>query len=85
MTSGPENDRIVALQPGAREESGAGEDLPYAIELWDQQGARVERVIARASSGQLARAIFDSARKEFPDRRITLRRGADSVLDSAKS
>jgi hypothetical protein len=85
MISGPENDKIVALMPGAAGESGTGEDLPYAVELWDQQSANVERVIARAASGQLARAIFDSACKEFPGRRITLRRGAETVLDSAKS
>ena len=85
MRSGPENDKIVALKLGATGESGTGEDLPYAVELWDQQSANVERVIARASSSQLARAIFASARKEFPDRRLTLRRGEETALDTAKS
>jgi len=85
MMSGRENDKIVALQSGAGPDDEGREDLPYAVELWDQQNASVERVIARASSNQLGRAIFGSARKEFPDRRITLRRGAETVLDSASS
>ncbi len=83
--SGREDDRIVALQLSA---SAAAEqkndDLPFAVELWDAEAGKVERVIARASSGQLARAIFSTAREEFPERRITLRRGAETVLDSTK-
>jgi hypothetical protein len=85
MISRGENDKIVALQAASGGENESREDLPYAVELWDQQNANVERAIARASSGQLARAIFDSARKEFPERRITVRRGPETVLDSAKS
>lgn len=59
------------------------ESLPYCIELWDLAATAVERVLARAVSAQLARAIFKAARTEYPDRRITLRRGQRLISDSA--
>jgi uncharacterized membrane protein YhfC len=59
------------------------EMLPYSIELWDSGGQVLERVLARALDAQLARAIFHAARKEHPEGRILLRRGARTVADSA--
>jgi len=58
--------------------------LPHSIELWDDGGATLERVLARALNAQLARAIFQAARKEHPDARILLRRGARTIADSAQ-
>jgi len=78
-----DNDKIVALQGNAAADTQRSEDLPFAVELWDPQNAMVERVIARASNQQLARAIFGSAQKEYPERRITVRRGAETLLDSS--
>lgn len=60
------------------------EELPYRVELWpDGVGDTVERVLARAPNVQRARAIFKAATGEQPDRRITLRRGARVIADSA--
>jgi hypothetical protein len=64
---------LVASQP---------EKLPYSIELWDDAAGALERVLARAIDAQLARAIFQAARKEHPESRILLRRGARVVADS---
>jgi hypothetical protein len=77
------NDRIVkiARQSGAVAQT---ETLPYRIELWDSEGQSLERVLARALSAQLARAIFKAAQKEHPDGRIRLRRGIRTVADSAE-
>jgi hypothetical protein len=58
--------------------------LPYRIELWGTDEREIERVLARAFNAALARAIFKAARSEHPDRRITLRRGARVVADSAQ-
>jgi 3-methyladenine DNA glycosylase AlkC len=44
----------------------------------------LERVLARAFSPQLARAIFRAAQKEHPDQRILLRRGTRTVANSAE-
>lgn len=59
------------------------EELPYRVELWyDGGGEGVERILARAVSAQLARAIFKAAATEHPGRRITLRKDARIVADS---
>ena len=61
------------------------EELPYRVELWhDGVGDTVERVLARALNVQLARAIFRAATGEHPSRRITLRKGARVIADSAR-
>jgi hypothetical protein len=60
------------------------DELPYSIELWHAEDPNaVERVLARASSAQLAHAIFTAARNEHPERRITLQKGSRVVADSA--
>ncbi len=61
---------------------GQSERLPYKIELWDLSRSAVERLLARAISADLARAIFKAAQTEHPGRRITLRRGSTVISDS---
>jgi hypothetical protein len=69
----------------ARTASPPSQELPYRIDLWRADGADgVERVLARAASVQLARAIFKAAQGEYPHRRITLCRGNRIVSDSAE-
>jgi hypothetical protein len=67
--------------------SNPPEDLPYRVELWHDGDARggIERVLARASSVQLARAIFRAAREEHPQRRLTLSQGDQIVEDSQRT
>jgi hypothetical protein len=61
------------------------EELPYSIELWrDGAGGAVERVLARAASSELARAIFKAATTEHPNRRVTLRKGTRTLGDSSR-
>jgi hypothetical protein len=55
--------------------------LPYRVELWDADGGE-RRVLARAASAQLARAIFRAATSEHPEMRITLSRGSQIIADS---
>jgi hypothetical protein len=62
------------------------EELPFRVELWhDGAGESVERLLARAASAPLGRAIFKAALSEHPNRRITLRRGSRVIADSSKS
>jgi hypothetical protein len=61
---------------------GEEEDLPYRIELWDTRNRKVERVLARAARTVLARAIFKAAQQEYPERRITLRRGTRIIAEA---
>jgi hypothetical protein len=67
--------------PSTTPRSRTPDALPYRIELWD--GAADERrILARAISAQLARAIFRAASDEHPESRILLRRGNRIVADS---
>lgn len=61
---------------------GAGEDLPYVVELWNLPRTEVERVLGRANSAALAQAIFMAAEKEHLGRLITLRRGDNPIAES---
>jgi len=57
--------------------------LPFCIELWDAGKAdAVEKMLARATSLGLARAIFKAAGEEHPGRRITVRQGRRILADS---
>ena len=70
------------IKTGTGTASRPTEDLPYRIELWRADANEPERMLARAASMQLARAIFKAAQGEHPERRITLRKGNRVVSDS---
>lgn len=78
----PSKAKVVQIKdPGGQKDA-----LPYRIELWAPDGAAsalIERVLAQAASAPLARAMFNAALTEHPDRRITLRRGERLIADSA--
>jgi hypothetical protein len=61
--------------PSARA-AGADDDLGYQIVL-------APSLLAKAASGQLARAIFNAAKSEQPERRIILRKDARVIVDSS--
>jgi hypothetical protein len=62
--------------------SASDDDLPYIVEIWDEApGENVERVLAKATTLKLARAILMSAQQEYPGRRITLRMGDRMIED----
>jgi len=70
--------------PRSNRPSEPQKQLSYRIELCDADNADiVERVLGRALSVTLARAIFSAARGEYPERRIRLRKGSRIVADSA--
>lgn len=50
-----------------------GEDLPYKVEVWDEDGHYVERVLAVSSSPSIGYAAYYAATREYPGRQVTLR------------
>lgn len=77
MIKGEDESKIVPI-------TGAptGERLPYTVELWNLTRTEPERVIGRAASATLARAIFVAAQSEHLGRRIVLRRGSQLLSES---
>ena len=49
------------------------EDLPYKVELWDDQRSAVEQVLAVTANSSIGYAAFYAATRDFPNRLITLR------------
>jgi hypothetical protein len=49
------------------------DELPYKVELWDEEGQFVEQVVAVSSSPAIGYAAYYAAAREFPGRPITLR------------
>jgi hypothetical protein len=66
----------------AQSDTNEGDDLPYSVVLWPEAGALNGKVLARAASIVLARAIYLAALTENPERRITLNRGTLTITDS---
>jgi hypothetical protein len=60
----------------------APDDLPYVVEMWNEAGDRVQRVIARACNLSLGRAIFKAGAAENPRRQLTLRRNGRIIASS---
>jgi len=75
-------DRRPSASPETDTRGASANPLPYAIELWNRQRTAPERIIARAANAALARAIFQAAKVEHPDRRILLRRGCQVVIET---
>jgi hypothetical protein len=78
----PNQTRAKKERAAARRSSRAP-DLPFRIELWDEEKRAVERVVARAHSENLAQAIFKAACAEFPDRYLSLWRGRERLADKS--
>ncbi len=78
MKGREDQERVVPL--GAP--PGVASDLPYAVELWNLSRLQPERVIGRAASALLARAIFSAAKTEYLERKIVLRRGDEVIAET---
>lgn len=61
--------------------TAASSRLPYLVEIWNLPRTAVERVMARADTLMVARALFKAAVAENPSRRIVLRQGDRVVAD----
>jgi hypothetical protein len=79
MIKGEDEGKVAPFGPVS--EAG-GDGLPYAIELWDLTRNGPEKVIGRAASMVLARAIFAAAASEHLGRRLVLRRGSKVLQDN---
>jgi hypothetical protein len=49
------------------------EDLPYRVELWQQDRQGVEIVLAVTASASIGYAAFYAASREYPERLVSLR------------
>lgn len=78
MIKGEDETKVAAFQAAPATDGR----LPYVIELWNLPRTAPEKVVGRAASMVLARAIFAAAQTEHLGRRLVLRRGGKVVQDS---
>jgi hypothetical protein len=78
MIKGEDEGRVVPM--GAP--PGTSARLPYTVELWTLARTGPERIIGRAASVVLARAIFTAAQSEHLGRLIRLRRGSQVLAET---
>jgi len=64
--------------------SGHQFDLPYSVELWDQNHNQVEELIALTGDYGVAKAAYDEAVKRRPGRIVTLRQKTRVLADSRR-
>ena len=57
-------------------------DLPYSVELWDDDDSHVEELIALTGDYRVARAAYEEAVKRRPGRIVTLRQKTRLLADS---
>ena len=51
----------------------AHDELPYRVELWDEDRRAVELVLAVTAHGSIGYAAYHAAVREYPNRCVTLR------------
>ena len=49
------------------------DDLPYKVELWNEDRTAVEQVLAVTARSSIGYAAYYAATREYPDRYVTLR------------
>jgi hypothetical protein len=59
-------------------------DLPYSVELWDDNDSHVEELIALTGDYRVAKVAFDEAVKRRPGRIVTLRHKTRLLADSRR-
>ena len=59
-------------------------DLPYSVELWDQNDNQVEALIALTGDHGVARAAYEEVVKRRPGRIVTLRQKTRVLADSRR-
>jgi len=68
-----------------RRMTGQEHDLPYRVELWDDNDTHVEELIALVGDHAVARAAYAEAVRRRPGKLITLRQKTRVLADSRRS
>ena len=59
-------------------------DLPYSVEVWDDNDQHIAELVALPGDYGIARAAYDEAIKRRPGRTITLRQKTRVLADSRR-
>jgi hypothetical protein len=57
---------------GGQRGTAPRDDLPYRVELWNEDLSSVEQVLAVTAHSSIGYAAYHAATREYPDRYLTL-------------
>lgn len=73
MARGRSDPRDTPPDAGSDRSTTPRDDLPYRVELWNENRTSVERVLAVTAHSSIGYAAYHAATREYPDRYVTLR------------
>jgi hypothetical protein len=73
MAHGRNDPDDTAPDPGSDRSTSPRDDLPYRVELWNEDRTSVEQVLAVTAHSSIGYAAYHAATREYPDRYVTLR------------
>jgi len=62
----------------------AADELPYLVELWDEEKQAVDLVLAVTAHGSIGFAAYYAAIREYPNRYVTLRLNDKTIARSSE-
>lgn len=72
MAQGAGNSDNVPQDDGADRGTAPRDDLPFKVELWNEERTSVEQVLAVTAHSSIGYAAYHAATREYPDRYVTL-------------
>ena len=79
MAQGQSDPDETSPEHGSERAAARGDDLPYKVELWNEDRSGVEQVLAVTAHSSIGYAAYYAATREYPDRYLVLRH-RDRVL-----
>jgi hypothetical protein len=73
MAQGTNDPDDAAPDAGSDRSTSPRDDLPYRVELWNEDRTSVEQVLAVTAHSSIGYAAYYAATREYPDRYVTLR------------
>ena len=73
LAAGEDPEDNPFLHGRSRRPDRAQDELPYLVELWDEERRVVELVLAVTAHGSIGYAAYYAAVREYPNRCVTLR------------
>lgn len=72
MAQGQGDPNDAPQDDGAARGTAPRDDLPYRVELWNEERTSVEQVLAVTAHSSIGYAAYHAATREYPDRYVTL-------------
>lgn len=73
LPQGADDPEDASSSPGSGRSTAPRDDLPFRVELWNEDRSAVEQVLAVTANSSIGYAAYHAATREYPDRYVTFR------------